>query len=173
MVSKFLRLTFVLFSMLLTPHLAEASGWGKTEEVNQFEGVLWNGVYFDMNGLNFIASIPNYAGASMQNGSVSVNGEIDENTGYVIATALNKGFTPPKSLKEFVKIIQDANPDYIIQTVEAKKLGAKYALDLVPKNQADTAFWRFLATKDRLIKMGTDDTNPNRRLYFFESIHID
>lgn len=168
----FLLLTLsLLFSMSQASKL-EAGGWGKSEEVFEYEGTMWNGVYFDMNSLSFSASIPNYSGTVLQNGLVSLNGNIEEDAGYVITTSFNPGFTPPKSLQEFVKMIQDANPNYLINVVESKKLGAKYAVDIIPINQEDTAFWRFLSTKDRLIKLGTDDTNANRRLYFFESLYI-
>ncbi|CUI16938.1 putative secreted protein [Candidatus Protochlamydia naegleriophila] len=161
---------FSLFLLLQTADLT-AGGWGKNDHICEHEGTIWNGVYFDMNGLNFSASIPNYSGTSLQNGIVSINGNVKED-GYVIITSFNSGFTPQKSAKEFAKMIQDANPNYLVNIVECKKLGAKYAVDMIPINSNDTAFWRFLSTNDRLIKMGSDDANANRRLYFFESIFI-
>jgi hypothetical protein len=163
-----------LFAISLISHATnlEAGGWGKTKETFQYEGATWDGVYFDMNGLNLQAFIPNYSGAALQNGEVSINGSVNEEIGYLIATSFNSNFTPPKTAKQFVKMIQDANPSHVINVVDSKKLKAKYAVDLIPKNQNDTAFWRFISTNNRLIKMGTDDTNGNRRLYFFESLSI-
>lgn len=162
-----------LFSLSQTSNL-EAGGWGQTKEVFEYEGILWNGVYFDMNKLKFSASIPNYSGTILQDGLVFLQGEIEEDIGYVIIVSFDSGFIPPKSTQEFVKMIQEANPNYIVNVIDSKKLGAKYAVDLIPINQKDdTAFWRFLATKDRLIQAGTDDSNESRRLYFFNSLHVD
>jgi len=174
--SKFSILSFslflALFAWLQAPCL-EAGGWGKTEKVSEYEGVKWNGVYFDMNGLYFRASIPNSSGAALQNNMVSLGGKVKgTDAEYVITTSLNKGFRSPRSVKEFAKMIQKANPSYKVTAIDAKKHGAKYGVDMVPKNQKDTAFWRFLATDDRLIKMGSGDTNENRRHHFFKSIHI-
>lgn len=150
----------------------EAGGFGQTEEIFQHEGTTWNGVFFDMNGLNFLAFIPNYSGTVLQNGIVDLNGSIKKDIGYLITTSFYPGFTPPKTAQEFAKMIQDANPYHLINIIGSKKLGAKYAIDIIPMNQEHTTFWRFLSTKDRVIKMGTNDTNENRRLYFFESLYI-
>ena len=169
-------LRFFCFSILLAlfalqiPCL-EAGGWGKTEEVMEYEGTTWNAVYFNMNGLSFTASIPNYSGTMLQNGIVSLEGKVEEDNGYVIITSLDQGFTTPKSRKKFIKMIQEANPEYTVVSIDSKKLGSKYAVDLIPIDQ-DAAFWRFLSTDDRLIKMGTADANENRRLNFFESMLI-
>lgn len=163
---------FVLFSMLQISHL-EAGGWGKTDEVFEHEGTTWNGVFFDMNGLNFTASIPNYSGTVMQNNEVNLKGSVKEgNIRYGIITSFNPGFTPPKSIKEFAKLVQEANPNYMINIIKIKKPGTKYVVDLIPANSQETIFWRFISTKDRLIEMGTSDTHENRRQYFFESIEI-
>lgn len=162
---------FTIFLIFQTTNL-EAGGWGKTEEIFQHEGTTWNGVFFDMNGLNFLASIPNYSGTVFQNGIVNLKGNIKEDIGYVITTSFNPGFTPPKTAQEFAKMIQNANPSYLINIISSENLGARYAIDMIPINQEDTIFWRFLSTTDRLIKMGTNDTNENRRLYFFEGLYI-
>lgn len=159
------------FSLIAVPSV-EASGWGKTEDVSTYEETTWNGVYFDMNGLYLTASIPNYSGASLQNGLVSIGGEVGEEIAYIITTSFNQGFTPPKSLKEFVKMVQEANPERQVTAVKSKKMGAKYIVDIVPIQSEDKTFWRFLVTEDRLIKMGTDDINDARRTKFFDSIRI-
>lgn len=163
---------FFAFFALFQEQALEAGGWGKTDQQIQYEGTKWNGVYFDNNGLYFNASVPNSSGTSLQNGLVTFQGSIGNDIGYVITTTFNPGYTPPASLNEFVKIVQEANPSYIVTAIDAKALGAKYAVDMIPKSQDGTAFWRFLTTKDRLIKMGTDDDNGNRRYFFFESIYI-
>ena len=169
-IRQIFSLFITLFTMLQFPCL-EAGGWGNTEKVTEYEGTQWNGVYFNLNGLHFDASIPNYSGAVLQNDTASLSGEVGE-AGYVIITSFNPGFTPPKSIKKFLKMIQEANPDYTITAIDCKKGGAKYAVDMVPMNQEVTAYWRFFSTKDRLIKMGTADTNENRRLHFFGSMRI-
>lgn len=160
-----------LFTVLQVSSL-EAGGWGKTEEVLEYEGTSWNGVYFDMNGLSFTASIPNFSGAIMKNSETYLKGQVTEGAMYIIATSMNPGFKPPKTLKEFVKIIQDANPTCSVIAVNTKKAGVKYAVDIMPIKQEDTTFFRFISTKDRLIKMGTEDVNANRRHHFFESLNI-
>lgn len=164
-------LIFSIFTLLHVPSL-EAGGWGKTDEVINYEGTSWNGVYFDMNGLHFAAALPNYSGTLLQNGTVSLSGQAQGDARYVIITSFNPGFTPPKSIEGFVKIVQEANPTYSVFAIDAKELGAKYAIDMIPMNNEDVIFWRLISTKDRLIKMGTNDVNENRRLNFFESIYI-
>lgn len=159
------------FSLLQKPSL-EAGGMGRTDEVYEYEGIAWNGVFFDMNELNFEASIPNYADVVLQNGLVTLRGEAGKDEGYIIVTTFNKGYKTPKSYKEFVKIIQEANPDSIVKEVQYKKSRAKYIVDLIPINKDEADFWRFLCIEDRLIKMGTADANENRRLNFFESMRI-
>lgn len=164
---------FLLIALSFVLHFSglEAGGWGKTEKVSESEGSLWNEAYFDMNGIYLTASIPNYDGAQLRNNIVSIYGKENE-AGYLIKTTFNEGFTPPNSQEGFLKLVQEANDVYQVVSIDAKKLGAKYAVDLIPKKPETTAFWRFLSTKDRLIQMGTDDPNENRRLHFFESIRI-
>lgn len=159
---------FALFASLQISSL-EAGGWGKTDTVTTYEETLWNGVFFDMNGLNFTASLPNYSGTVMQ-GNVSLYGTIEDVANYVICTTLESQI-PPKSQKEFLKMIQDANPTYQTTAVDGKPFGAKYVVDLIP-SKVGAAYWRFVCTKDRLIQMGTDDANGNRRIHFFNSILI-
>ncbi|MDB6081090.1 MAG: putative secreted protein [Chlamydiia bacterium] len=160
-----------LSSLCQTAHL-EAGGWGKTDKAFEHEGVKWNSVYFDMNGLDFIASIPNYSGAALQNNDATIRGNANEKVGYAIVSPFNPDFTPPKSLKKFIKMVQQSNPDYTVKAVNAKKLGAKYALDLTPKSTNEKTFWRFVSTHNRLIQMVTEDTNESRRFYFFDSLRI-
>lgn len=171
--SKLSPLFFSIFLIIsaLSINSLEAGGWGKAEEVKEFEGANWNGIFFDMNGLHFTASIPNYSGASLQNGEVTLKGVVKGEADYIVSTSFNSGFMPIKSKQEFIKIIKEANPDFTITEVDSKNLGARYAVDLIPKNQKDKEYWRLLL-KDRLVKMKTTDTNENRRRNFFESIYI-
>lgn len=148
----------------------EGAGWGKKEEVVLHEGIKWDRIYFD-NKLHFTAMIPNYDGTCFQNGTITFQGSF-ENASYIIITSYNSGFIPT-SLKEFLKAVEEANPDYLVHSIDPKKLGARYALDLIPKNEQTTAFWRFIATPDRIIQMGTGDKNDHRRLFFFESLFIE
>lgn len=150
----------------------EAGGWGKGNEQVLYEDADWNSIYFDMNGLYFTALVPNYDGTSMSNGSVEFRGHVDDTAGYVIKTSMNPNFTPPKSANAFLKMIQEANPQFQASLVEPKGLGAKYVVDIVPIDPEVTAYWRFISTKDRLLSMGTDDQDALRRTYFFESILI-
>lgn len=150
----------------------EAGGWGKNQEVVICEGTTFNGVYFDMNGLDFVAAIPNYSGAILQNGEVRFNTTFEDDSGYLISTTLNAGFTPPHHERDFVKMVQDANPDYIVHALNSRDYGAVYCVDMIPKDQNDSIFWRLLCTKNHLIKMATSDKNENRRFHFFESIYI-
>lgn len=163
---------FCTLFTFLQPVNLEAGGWGQREDVCEHEGILWNGVFFDMNGIHLSAYLPNYSGTQLQNGIVSLEGNINDTIGYVIITSFNPGFSPPKSLEAFMKLIQDANPTALINPVDAQKFGAKYAIDLIPANPKESSFWRFIATKDRLIKMGSDDINENQRIYFFDSLYI-
>src|ERR1700722_18824320 len=66
-----LSIFLTIFTILQSPTL-EAGGWGKTKEVVEYEGTTWNTVYFDMNGLYFEASVPNYSGALLQNDTASL-----------------------------------------------------------------------------------------------------
>lgn len=164
-------LFLALLALVQTSNL-EAGGWGKTEEVFEHGGVMWNRVYFDMNQLNFSASLPNYSGTLLQNGVVFLKGCVNTEANYVINTSLNANYTPPKLIKEFVEMVQEANPDYIVHAIDSKKLGAKYGVDLIPINQETTVFWRFLSTNNHIIMMGTDDVDEQRRFYFFENLSI-
>lgn len=165
-------LIFLAFLSLLPVTCLQAGGWGKRDTVVEHEGTTWNEVYFDMNGVNYIASIPNYSMGSLENGNATLKGFIDGAGGYVIETSLNAEFTPATTANGFLKMIQKANPNYTVVLVDAKKHGALYGVDLVPANDKVTAYWRFLTTKNRLIKMGTDDSDAKRQAYFFDSIRI-
>ncbi len=147
--------------------------WGMGEKGDPifFEETSWSLVYYDMNDLYLQARLPNYQSTQLTNGLASLYGEVGD-AGYVITTSFNSGFTPPKSAKKFLKMIQDANSDLVVSEVNPKKFGAKYVVDLTPIDGASTTFWRFLSTEDRLIKMATDDADENRRDYFFDSITI-
>lgn len=162
---------FFIFILLNIPSL-EASGWGKTEESIEFEGATWNGTYLDMNGLYFTASIPNYLGASLKDNDVFFYGHVALLSAYVIITPFNPDFEPPKTVDEFVEIIQQFEPNYIVTPVDAKGLGAKYAADLIPTKKEDKYFFRVLSTDNRLITLITNDVNKFRRSHFFENIYI-
>jgi hypothetical protein len=163
---------FLLLSFSLLTFNLHAGGFGKADDGVIFEGDRWFGVFFDMNGISFTASMPNYSGASIGNGWAVMTGQTNDNAAYLIETTLNPGFTPPKTLIEFVRLIQDANPDYIVIPIDPGHLGAKYVVDMIPNSPVAKAYWRYLSTKNRIVKMGTNDTKYSRCLLFFESIHI-
>jgi hypothetical protein len=173
-ITSIVRLFFVSFflSQVLQVNTLEASGWGKTKEVMEYEGESWNSVYLDMNKLYFTAFIPNYSGATLQNSNVSITGQVKKDISYVITTPYDLKFNSPKTARDFIKIIQNANPDFIVTAIEGKKLRTKYGADLRPKKPGDTVFWRIVFAHNRLINMGTNDSNENRRHKFFESIRV-
>lgn len=165
-----LAMLLTLTAFMQIPNL-NAGGWGVTEEVIDFQDAIWNRAFFDMNDLYFTVLMPHYQSTQLKNGRVMLYGNVGD-SGYLIITTFNSGFTPPDSSKKFLKIVQGANPEFVASEVKSKKLGAKYAVDLVPASSVETTFWRFLSTEDRLIQMGTDDTNEKRRQKFFDSMHI-
>lgn len=170
--SIFLFSIFMMICSMVPTTDLQATGWGKSQDVFEYEGTKWNGVYLNLDGLNAVATIPNYSAGLLQNMIVAIEGRV-ENFGYVIKTSYNRGFNVPNSLKEFVQMIQEANPGYLVNAIEANMYGAKYAVDLIPTNPEYTAFWRFFSTNDRLLMMGTDDINENRRISFFGSLYLE
>ncbi len=170
---KFSKLSISLLlaaaALLHAPSL-DAGGWGASKEVIEFENASWDKVFFDMNDLYFTAFLPGYQSAQLSNGLICLYGVVGE-AGYIITTSFNPGDAPANSEKKFLKLVQEANPDHIATSINSKKLGVNYAVDLIPVNQDDTAYWRFMATNDRLIKMGTDDDSESRRNNFFDSFH--
>lgn len=167
---KNLAFSLVVFFSAVSNH-SEASGWGADKKINEYENTLWQGVYFYMGGLNFTGMIPNYTGDTLKNDCLYLNGEIDDCIGYVITTSLSSCFTPPSSAAAFIEEVQSANPDYIVY--EVTRATGEFAVDLVPNCPETTVFWRFICEKERLIKLGTNDTNPARIEYFFKSFKID
>jgi hypothetical protein len=89
----------------------------------------------------------------------------------VIETSYSTLFDPPESTQEFIRIIQETNPGHIVNEIDSSKQGAIFAADLIPLNQENQLYWRYLLINDRLIKMGTEAVNESRRLYFFDSLH--
>lgn len=158
---------FFALSLMLNAISLEAAGWGKKKQVSEFEGAKWNLAFCDINDLYFKAFIPNYIGASLNNGDVYLCGKIDE-SGYIIITS-SGGKLKMKSLQQFIKIIQDGNADHDVRGVDTQKFG--YAVDLIPRAKGGN-YWRFININKRLVKMGTADANEARRLYFFESFRI-
>jgi hypothetical protein len=159
-----------VFSMIQTTDL-QAAGWGKTKEALEYEETMWNKCYLDLGGMHVLASIPNYSSGRLFNDTVSLHGQINEDIGYVIETTYNTLFDPPESAQEFVRIVQDNNPDYAVNEIDSKKQGAAYAVDLIPLNPKEKTYGRYLFINDRLVMMVTEDINENRRLYFFDSLH--
>lgn len=171
--SKFRLISLSIFlTILLQGHSLEADGWGKTNDVKEYESESWNKVYFDMNGLYFTALIPNSSGGILQSNNVSLPGRVKTGARYVIITPFNQKFESPQTDENFTKIIQDANPTYIVTSVEGKNLGATHVVDARPKKQEDHLFYRFLFAHDHLVRMVTNDVDMNRRQMFFESIRI-
>ena len=168
-------LSLMLFLILFCPAAPplEAAKWGKKDTAGEFEGAAWDEVFCDIEGLYFTASMPNYTSAILDKGAVVIRGKVGDDAGYIIITPFNKGFKAPKDVPDFIKLIQNNNPEYIVSHVEAKPFGAKFAVDLVPVDLAkNNTYWRFLSTKNRLLKMGTTDTNEQRRIYFYESMSV-
>lgn len=151
----------------------KADGWGPTGRVTEHEKVSWDRIHCELDDMKLKAWIPNYSGSNFQDNTISLNGQVDEDKGYVIQTSYSRNFAPPKSQKKFVKLIQDANKSYDVKAVDGKNFGAKYVVDLIPAQKDVTAYWRFISTKDRLIQLGTDDTNKKCRQHFFDSISIE
>lgn len=162
---------FAILFILQIPTV-EAGGFGKTDEIHEYEEATWHRVYFDMNGLNLKAFVPNSNGVVLSGSNVYFEGNVNEEFVYSIITTYYPGGTPPKTEKEFINLVAEANPTYLLNVVEAKKFGAKYVVDMIPRGNQETIFWRFVVTKDRLIQMGTDDIQGTRRTHFFESIKI-
>lgn len=161
-----------LICFISSPMNLEAGGWGKTEEVINYEKTTWNNVFFDMNGLHLEGLIPNYYEGILQNNLVTLRGGVKDNIKYVIISPISASFTPPKTVQEFAKIVQEANPTYLISVVKAENLGAKFAIDLIPTNPDEFIFWRLLCAEDRVVKTGTNDPNEKRRTYFFDNLFI-
>jgi len=169
----FLAIISALF-LISNPSVVEAGGWGKTNEVLNCEGAAFSGFNFDMNGLNFHAYVPTDCQTLLSNGNISIQSTIDGLNLYCIRTSLNAGFKPQKNVKEFLRALRTmfTEGDVCASHVDAKKLGAKYVAEVTVKQKESTIFWRCLAVKDRLILMGTNDSNPVRRDYFFDGIRI-
>jgi hypothetical protein len=165
-----LSLLLTVTALLNAPSL-EAEGWGITTEVVEFDNISWQQVFYDMNDVYFTALLPNYQSGQLNNGFVSLYGLIDD-YGYVVTTPFMSQFNPPNSVRKFAKLIQDANPEFIVTKVDATTFGAKYAVDLIPVDQEVSLYWRFLSTENRLIKMGTEDSSESRRQNFFDSIKV-
>lgn len=162
---------FVLFAVFYSSGL-EAAGWGKTSKEYTLDGETWNGAYIELQGLNLTADIPNFDGSRLVNSDVYLTGKAGQNVyTYIIQTSYNKGFTPPKSQQLFTQQVQDANPGCQILPVDAKSIGAKYAVDVITAANPPE-YWRYISTKDRLIYMGTDDQEPSRYLNFLNSVRI-
>ncbi|MFI0435201.1 MAG: hypothetical protein ACH350_05675 [Parachlamydiaceae bacterium] len=166
-----LSILFVLFLTLSVVDL-EATGWGKTEETVKSKGIVWTKVFIDLKGLSYSAFLPNYSGSAHNKKHIHLSGHVKEESGYLIETDHERGYKPPKSEKFFIKSIKTTNVGYTVKAVPPEKHGAKYAVDLIPNDKSQMIYWRYLATNDRLIKMGTDDRNKERRVYFFDSALI-
>ncbi|MBS0633894.1 MAG: hypothetical protein JSR37_00340 [Verrucomicrobia bacterium] len=147
----------------------QAAGWGAKDGSQTFEGVEWREVYYDMYGVTFSGKLPNYDGTEMINDEVFMNGFVDD-TGYVIETYLST-FKPPKSGKDFKKIIQGANPSVNIGWLNPKTFGAVYAVEFMLQDDVPT-YWRIFYANNRIFKLGTADSNQARRDHFFNSFRI-
>jgi hypothetical protein len=169
---RFLTSFGIALLLLQAPGL-EAGGWGKTGEVVECDGASWNTAYFDLSDLYFTVSIPNYSGASMSNGNIAMRGQIKGEAGYLVETSFNPGFQPPAKAADFVTMIELANPTATVVEVDASVLGFKYAVDILPNDEKDAAYWRFAVSEDRLIRMGTTDSSEDRRFFFFLYTHRD
>lgn len=157
---------------LISPLILEAGGWGKLEDEIIFEGSRWKDVYIDIDDLYLEASIPNYAKDAFRDGNIYLQGKTGPYSSYVITTSYAPEFASPRGVEDFYRTIYESYPGYSMIIVHDKSLGGLHVLDLVPSHSNNVVYWRFLCTKNRLIKMGTTDPNPTCRIYFFDSIHI-
>lgn len=168
----FCSLFFAVFFLGYTPSV-EAVAWGRSDKHIAQDGINWDGVYFDVNGLLIEAYLPNYNGERVENKVVILTGEVAADAKYIIIVSQIPDFTPPKLLPDFVKLVQDTNPDFYVNAANAKDVGSKYTTDLAPKDPQEHVYWRIMATKNRLIKMGTSDADVNRRNFFFSKVFIE
>jgi hypothetical protein len=162
--------TSLALFLMHTPSL-EAVSWGKTEVVTELGGTSWNGVRCDFDDLKLKAMIPNYEYGSFNNGLIELRGKMGEKN-YLIRTGMNPDFTPPKTAAAFLKMVQDGNSHANVTIADVSKSGGKFGVDLVPKDPSKDAYWRFIVTSNRLIKLGTDDQDASHRKHFFESISL-
>lgn len=160
----------IFFAFFVHVHALDADGFGSKGKSKIYEGAKWKKVYYDMNGLYFTAMLPNYSGTVMKNAEISLEGNAFG--GAYIVTTFDAKFKCPKSIKEFRKKISKANPKATVRALKAKKFGAIFAVEFTHKEEKKITHWRMFCTKNRFIKIGTDDRNEKRRGKFFNSLYI-
>lgn len=158
-----------IFLFILVSACLQA-GWGAKESVHTFEGAEWKEVFYSMHGVSFTGILPNYDGSQMIDDEVFMNGFIDD-AGYVIESYLST-FKAPKSGKDFKKKIQEGNPSVNVGWLNAKQLGATYAVEFMLNEGSVPTYWRIIYTNNQMIKLGTADSNESRRAHFFNSFRI-
>jgi hypothetical protein len=157
-----------------------AETWGTTGNVSRFEKIVWDEVYGDLNGLKFTAWMPGYHEDEIDNEMLLFDGQVvyGEKSYEYYVYFLTTYFLPNKGLPfkedELINVLQLLHPNHAAKSIKPKKYGAKYVVELTPKSTDGHIenYYRYICTKDRLIKLSTEDENSNRRQRFFDSIKI-
>ncbi len=167
---RLLGLFSLLFTLMFLANL-EAGGWGKRGTAVDEQGITWAKAFYEINDLHFEFTMPNFSGIELQNGVISATGS-SPGTEYAVATAFNPQFASCGTLEENLEAMQNSMPDFQFVEVDAKKLGAKFAIEMIPVSAEVNVYNRFLFTETRLITMSTNDGDEFRRLYFFNSFFL-
>lgn len=165
---------FFRFSMLLIIFSSAslfADGYGKTEKVFNFEDNEWNGIFYDNEDFEFIASIPNFIDVTERNDGPSFIGRTEDYDLYAIFLFQDLDLSS-LSLASIIKVFETTFPDHQIDFVEDKLPGSRFSLDFTPINLEEELFMRVIFTDKGFISMSTADDNANRRIKFFNSIEI-
>lgn len=141
------------------------------KEEFEHEGMVWTKYSFKSNLISFTAFVPNYIRTCSDNGNLTIYGKAEKNVSYFITILWDEKFSPIKSIEDYVNIIKNANPDCDVVVANFKLIGAKYAVDLIQKD--NSCFYRFLRTDNCVIQMQTNDNNANRKYQFFDLIRIE
>ncbi len=162
----------VVLVVLFACTALQAAGWGARGTPHTFEGAEWKDVYYQVSGISFTGALPNYAGTELVNDQVFMAGRHNE---YAHVIHVFNGLDPkrfPKTGKQYKKELQKGNPGVELIWVDAKKIGAKYAIKFSVDTDGKTLHFLCISTKKHLVELITDDTNEARRNHFFDSFHI-
>lgn len=166
-----------LFSLLFFCATLQAAGWGPKSTTHVFEGVRWHDVYYHMKKLSFEAVVPNYS--TLRNdfgpnlfGSDVVNmvGFID-NRSYLVQT-FHSSIANIKSGKKFKRLVEEAYPGIVASWLDAKKMGAEYAVEFTYVHDGKLSYWRVIYKNRRLVNLASFDEDPVRRNHFFDSFRL-
>ncbi len=168
-----------LFILILLFSSLEAGSWGAKEYTHNFEETEWRNVYYNANQLSFEGVLPNYDASGMTNDfSVDMGyGEIVTRIGFIEGQAYfiqwgNSSIGTIKSGKKFMQLVEDnyigANPSWL----DAKKRGAKYAVEFTLFLDGEISYCRVFYKNKRMVNLCTTDQNKARRNHFFQSFHM-